>query len=640
MTKLTFVYPPILEKCLSKVTECPVQQQETCPLVILGSKLHGLGLLIESYEFLITPETIDALNSLTVSKDTYPKECFELISYLNGATINAIVEASRRHGNIKFPSDLMKSNTASIQELKQLWQVVKLVSNIVSGNDLKKQFINSFGGIFWQDAIPSSPSTAYTCCGTNHETREGDYLPIQIVWPEVDNNSNLILEFESNIPVGSCGKARISSQANTGVYYVLKLAPIEEGTEATALMYEVANSALPQQFASYIGIDIDSYPFIAISEKDGDDSWLDSDLETASLFNSACQLEILSGSKYSYQESARLAERMADSCNLPALQKILLRFSSYFSGLAQEESKKDTECSHNEASKNLQLADKEKQDDADDEVGLPLTSPSSETCELAAKGNIKALYELALYARTFDTTCSVELCMRAKEIYTSLFEYDKNSVNAVQQDDIYLLFLLTNPSIPLKDLRRELQILAKHPYEPIAENARKGIEEITPKRSFIERLKYWWKRPWGSWHTLPMPNTAKLDPLLDESIPVLELIDVRPWRGKYYICVSLNVDNRTGLLTRCGTHFSTSLKEVELNETEREYIQSQVRIQNSTIGSLSNDILLYAQCHTNTWQPYAQGWKILEQTKELASAPDALIKANPSLGPVLQEQIH
>lgn len=331
MSDATYIDPSILKECSSRTVECPHQQQEACPIVILGSNLRNP--LLSGYEVLTSPITTNALEALASSETNYPKPCFELISYLKGAAINAIIEMSKQYGNIAFPSDLIKLNKASLLEIKELGYAIKTVSVLIEDDDLEKDFVDRFGGIFWQDKIPSSPSVAYTCHGTNHGTREGDYLPLQIAWPKSNNKTDLILEFESSIPVGSYGQIRITTQSSSDLYYVLKPALIDDSIETTTLAYEALNSTLPQPFAGYIGIDLDGYPFIAIPETGKNKSWRDFDLEAASLFNSACMLIALGGIKNSYQKSALLAEEMAASCNLPALERILLELSSYFRNL-------------------------------------------------------------------------------------------------------------------------------------------------------------------------------------------------------------------------------------------------------------------------------------------------------------------
>lgn len=621
MTKQPFIDPALLEKCLTETTKCPLQEQEFCPLILLGSYLRGSA--TNTLNFLTSPEALEALNSVTQSKDEYSEECLSLISNLNNAATCAIMDAYNQYGSVEFPSDLSKLNEISLVEIKQLWITIELISNLTKTDALEKQFIEKFAGIFWHDKMPSSLSKAYICSGVNHATQEGEYLPIQITYPKV-KDCLVTFEFDTNIPLGSCGKVRITSNTNSNEYHVLKLVPTEDDSITTALAFEAANITLPQPFATYIGIDIDGFPFIAISKEYDNDSWLNFNIEDASLFNSACQLIVLNGLKNTYQESAELIEQLINACTLSSLQDILIEFKTYFENLAIAKSSEKVTTNHKVDNSDNDL----KLERSQIAASLLSNPPSPKIISLARKGNINALYELALYARNFDVMCSIGLCARAEDIYSSLFRYDKNSVNTTQQDSIHLLYVLTDPSISLKNLRYELKTLINCPYEPIAKNAIEVLEAIAPNRSIIDRIKCWWKRPWGSWRSLPLSNAVKYDTVLNEDVPVLELDDIRPWRGKYFIYITSEVDKKTGLLARYGIHTSASQEKIDLNEAEEEFFKSEIRAQHPAIENLSSTVLNHARNHTETWQPYSQGWKILEETKDLISKPEMLVEFN------------
>lgn len=624
MTKQPFIDPVLLEKCLTETTKCPLQEQESCPLILLGSNLRGSA--TNALNFLTSPETLEALNSVAQSKDEYSEECLSLISNLNNAVACAIMDAYNQYGSVEFPSDLSKLNEISLVDIKQLWTAIELISNLTENDELENQFVAKFAGIIWHGKMPSSLSEEYICSGVNQATQEREYLPIQITYPKVNDCSDLTFEFESSIPLGSCGKVHITSNSSSDEYHVLKLVPTEDDSITTALAFEAANITLPQPFVTYIGIDIDGFPFIAISKEYDNDSWLNFNLEDASLFNSACQLMVLNGLKYTYQESAELIEQLINACTLSSLQDILIGFKSYFEKLAIAKSSEKVTTNHKVDNSDNDL----KLERSQIAASLLSNPPSPEIISLARKGNINALYELALYARNFDVMCSIGLCARAEDIYSSLFRYDKNSVNTTQQDSIHLLYVLTDPGISLKNLRYELRTLINCPYEPIARNAREVLEAITPNRSIIDRIKYWWKRPWGNWRSLPLSNATKDDTVLNEDISVLELDDIRPWRGRYFICITSEVDKKTGLLARYGIHTSPSQEKIDLNEAEEEYLKSEIRNQHSAIENLSSTVLLYARKHTETWQPYSQGWRILEETKDLITKPEMLVEFNPS----------
>ncbi|GEM_PF-6599589 len=327
MTKQPFIDPFLLERCLSKTTKCPLRDQESCPLILLGSNLKSS--VTNTLNFLIASETLKALNSITQSRDEYSEECLSLISNLNNAATCAIMDAFNQYDSVGFPSDLSKLNEISLVEIKQLRNAIELISNLTKNDEPENLFAAKFSGVIWHDKMPSSLSEAYICSGVNQATQECEHLPIQITYPKVNDCSDLTFEFESSIPLGSCGKVRITSYSNSNEYYALKLTPTEDDSLTTALAFEAANITLPQPFATYIGIDIDGFPFIAISKEYDNDSWLNFNLEDASLFNSACQLIVSSGFKYTYQESARLIEQITDACSLPALQDILLEIKSY-----------------------------------------------------------------------------------------------------------------------------------------------------------------------------------------------------------------------------------------------------------------------------------------------------------------------
>lgn len=627
MTEQTISDSFLQDKCSEKLTECIGKQQESCPMIFLKANLWNLA--DNSLNLLTASDTLEALASIADSKDSYPEECFDLIQNLQGATICATADAFKQYGSVEFPSDLAKLNDSAQLKLELLWKAIKLVSEIFSSNDLEEDFVGKFGGIIWHDKMSQLPTKAYTCTGTNHGTQKSDNPPIQITYPKLNNELDFNFEFESVTPLGACGKVRIYSHSGSNNYQVLKLTLIEDDLKTSLLVYEAANNILVRPFASYIGVDIDGFPFIVLSADRTDTSWLDFSLETASLFSSACLLTVLDGIKYSHQKSAELMEKMANACNLTSLKDILSEFTSLFNKLAAENITKNPTPNQTVDGVEKQKSNGPELSKPKQNTTLPNDVPSLDTYEKAATGNIRAIHELALYARNFDVTCSLGLCIRAQKIYEALYNHDKNSVNLIQYDDLFLLFLLTSPDLPFKNLKAGLKMLLHNPYKPIADNAKKVLDKIAPKRSLFSRVKYGWKRPWGIWRPIFNPDISDL---IDESydlIPVMKLCDIRPWKGEYFIGVSSELDERTGLLSHCGIHISHKGKELILNEQEEEYFNQQIRNLYPKIRSLSNLILFLARTNTETWKPYNEGWEVLEQTKNLSSNIEALIKANP-----------
>lgn len=260
----------------------------------------------------------------------------------------------------------------------------------------------------------------------------------------------------------------------------------------------------------------------------------------------------------------------------------------------------------------------------------PLEPPSPEMCEKASKGCIDAMYRLALYARDFDLHCSLKLCEMAIYIYTAILRYDRSRVDPIWQDEVFLLYLLTNPSVSRKDLIANLKQLSRCPLEVIAENARQVLrEDVCPPTTIVERLAHWWRRPWGKWQTLPIPSNASLDEQDKDLVPVLELVDIRPWRGRYLFCLTSKICRESGTLEPFGLRITPQGQFVLPNPEEERFLLQARREMAGVIEANAADMFDRAILSSDDWTPYLEGWKVVRLTGELLDDPEALIEANP-----------
>lgn len=206
--------------------------------------------------------------------------------------------------------------------------------------------------------------------------------------------------------------------------------------------------------------------------------------------------------------------------------------------------------------------------------------------------------------------------------------YDSNFTDYLLGNQLCLLYTLTGSSIPIKELIKILKKLAKCPYGTVSDNAKNVLSQIASSSTVIEKVAYWWERPWGKWRTIPSPNFQEFNYLRDEYVPVLELADIRPWRGRYLICVSSKADKHSRMLPRASVRVNPFDRLIKLNPSEERFLWLEQREKVQTIEALVSELLEYARKNSKDWEPFAKGWQVVESLEELNDKIGQLVEIN------------